>query len=97
MFVVSITAVKMLCQGKVRFARARPQTQSGLNSRLGQRQTSGRVIASKKVNEVMHFSQFAISKKERRVARNRLLEQTRSLKQIFLQQRDEIITVEVIE
>src|SRR5438105_13817049 len=79
----------MLCQGKVRFARARPQAESGLNSRLGQRQTRGRVIASKKVNEVMRFSQFAIGKKERRVARDRLIQQTRGLEKIFLQQRIE--------
>ena len=73
----------------MRFTGAGPQTQSALDSRVRQCKTRRRVIASEKVNEVMRFSQSAVGKEKRRVARDRLLEQTRGLEKIFLQPRIE--------
>jgi hypothetical protein len=62
----------MLRQRKVRFARAGPQTQRGLNSRIRQCKALRRVIASEKVNEIMRFGQSAVGKEERRVSRDSL-------------------------
>src|SRR5258705_778055 len=82
-FVVSVTAVEMFRQGKVRFAGFGPQTQSGLDSRVRQCKARRRVIAPEKVNEVMRFSQSAISKEEHWVSRDRLFEQLRGLEKII--------------
>src|SRR5207247_11394478 len=79
----------MLRQGKVRFTGVGPQTQGGLDSRVRQCKARRRVIASEKVHEVMRFSQSAIGKEKRRIARDRLHEQTRGLEKIFLQRRIE--------
>src|SRR5947199_10047117 len=79
----------MLRQGKVRLARAGTQTQRGLDSLVRQCKSRRRVIASEKVHEVMDFSQSAIGKEERRVARDDLIEQTRGLNEIFFQPRIE--------
>ena len=63
--------------------------QGALDSGVRKRKARRRVIASEEVNEVMRFSQLAIGKEKRRVARDRLLEQTRGLEKIFLQPRIE--------
>src|SRR5438128_7720269 len=73
----------------MRFTGAGPQTQGGLDSRARQCKARRRVIASEKVNEIMRFSQSAIGKEKRRIARDGLLKQTRGLEKIFLQPRIE--------
>ena len=74
----------MLRHRKVRFAGVGPQTKRGLDSRVRQRQTCGRVVSANEINEVVRFGQSAIGKEKCRVARDRLLKQMGGLEKILL-------------
>src|SRR5262249_14586119 len=83
MFVVPVTAVEMLRQGKVRFAGVGPKTQRGLDSRVRLRQACRRVVGANKINEIVRFGESAIGKENRRVARDGLLKQVNGLEKIL--------------
>src|SRR5204863_577208 len=83
--VVERAAKEMCAARKVRFARVRTQTQCFLNRSFCQCQTRRSVIIAKEIELVVRKSQLAISKKKRRVARNRLIEEVDRLQEFLIE------------
>src|SRR5437867_3975258 len=68
--VIEIAVVKVRSQGKVRFARIRFQSKSGIDCGFCQLQATRRVIEPVKVELIVRLSQPAICEKESGIARD---------------------------
>ena len=73
--VVEETAIKMFGEGKVSFARIRPQSLRGFDRGIGKCEPGRRVVGSVEVNLIMHAREFAIGLEVVRIPRHRLLEE----------------------
>src|SRR6266700_7090893 len=73
--VIEIAVVKVRSQGKVRFARIRFQSKSGIDCGFCQLQATRRVIEPLKVELIVCLSQPAICEKKSGIPRDRLIEQ----------------------
>src|SRR5436190_10817227 len=83
--IIESAAIQIFAARKVRFACVGAQTECCLHSSLCQRQARGSVINAHKIELVVGISQLAISKKKRRVARNRLIEEVDRLQEFLIE------------